>query len=205
MLTGKDFTVIVTMMLFLAGCSSQKGSSPPPPGFYPVFGMKTAQTKDGFTDKEIIQNAALQMQFIEPAAGMSVQEDLRLDTLSGEDMSGYKAYTDPNNAFKQIIKKDGCHIKDRFDRRAVLAYQWGRNRIGFDVDGIGFDSMDVEEVKMTYRLKLQPHISKRDKCRYQSSWQGMIGSGYNEFYKRENDTVMDRFSALRKEIKKRID
>ena len=92
---------------------------------------------------------------------------------------------------RQSVKKD-CSVKDRFDRKYILAYQWGQtgeNQLGLDVDGIGFDGGEVEGIKLEYKMRLQPIKNKKEKCRYESGWQGMLGSGYNEFFLREHDTV----------------
>ncbi|MFP4313680.1 MAG: hypothetical protein ACLFR0_05065 [Alphaproteobacteria bacterium] len=191
-------------LIFLGACSAQKGFAPPPPAFSPTFEASQGAISDNINKYYASLQEMQDLHSLEPAAGMQLQEDYRID--QGDQNNAeheYKPYT--RQAFKEILERDGCHIKDRFDRKAVLAYQWGRNLLGLDVDGIGFDSTEIENIKMTYRLKLQPHLSKKESCRYKSSWQGLIGSSYNEFYKRENDTVLERLDALHDEVRRRVE
>lgn len=94
----------------------------------------------------------------------------------------------------------GCRVKDRFDRKYLVAYQWGRageSKLGLDIDGIGFDGGEFEGVMLEYKLRLQPIPDKKDACRRASNWQGMLGTGYHELFVREEDTVwqhLDEFS-----------
>lgn len=90
-----------------------------------------------------------------------------------------------------------CSIKDRFDRKAVLAYEWNRSRLSFDVDGLG-DSDDAG-MRLEYKIRLQPEKTKKQKCRYQARWQGLIGSGYNELVVRQDDTVWQALREKRSE------
>ncbi|MDB2682890.1 hypothetical protein N9Z27_01390 [Alphaproteobacteria bacterium] len=87
-----------------------------------------------------------------------------------------------------------CKPKHRFDRKALIAYEWGDSRLAFDVDGLNMTSTNIEAATIKYRYRFspdpkRPYKTKREKCRYQSGWQGMLGSGYNEFFLREEDTV----------------
>ncbi len=90
----------------------------------------------------------------------------------------------------------GCRIQDRFDRGAVVAYQWGDNRISLDVDGLSLSSQEIEAVKFEYKLKLQPQKTRKEKCRYESAWQGMAGSGYNELFKRKENTIWNQLEKI---------
>jgi len=94
-------------------------------------------------------------------------------------------------------KPKNCSIKDRIDRDALIAYEWKRNRLSMDVDGVGGGDMGMI---MTYKIRLQPEKTKKQKCRYNSSWQGMIGSGYNELMVREDDTLQEHFGKMRREF-----
>lgn len=94
-------------------------------------------------------------------------------------------------------KPKNCSVKDRIDRDALIAYEWSRNRLSMDVDGIGGGDMGM---MMTYKIRLQPEKTKKQKCRYNSSWQGMIGSGYNELMIREDDTLQEHFGKMRREF-----
>lgn len=100
---------------------------------------------------------------------------------------------------------DGCKLMHRFDRKAILAYEWGRNRVSFDADGLNFDGAGDQAFKLEYRLRLQPEKSKRERCRYNSAWQGLIGSGYNEFFIRENDTIYQEFKEYRTKMQNYLD
>ncbi len=89
-----------------------------------------------------------------------------------------------------------CRLKDRFDRKTLIAYHFDGDqaRLGLDVDmdGFGlsdFGSFDLEEVRLAFKYRLQPIRKKRERCLYRSSWQGLLGSGYNELMLREQDTI----------------
>lgn len=90
----------------------------------------------------------------------------------------------------------GCSIQDRFDRKALIAYEWDRSRLSMDVDGIGGGKLD--EVRLEYKIRLQPEKPKKLKCRYPSKWQGLVGSGYNELVERKDDTVFEEVRELKK-------
>ncbi len=84
-----------------------------------------------------------------------------------------------------------CRIKDRFDRKMLLAYEFDddQSRLGFDVDGVGFDNMNIEQVRFEFNYKFSPGKTKKQKCRYRSSFQGIAGSAYNELFIRDKDTI----------------
>jgi hypothetical protein len=95
------------------------------------------------------------------------------------------------------VRKSSCRVNDRFDRKELVAYEWGQNRMGFDVDGLGLTGGSVENVQFSYRLRLQDYKTKKERCRYASSWQGLLGSGYNELVAREDgDTVWRELEAM---------
>lgn len=100
-----------------------------------------------------------------------------------------------------------CNIQDRFDRNALIAYEWGQNtqnRLGLDVDGIGWGGGEIEQVKLQYTFRLQPERPKKMGCRYTSGWQGMVGSGYNEMFMRpENEGAKADFNELRRDFETR--
>lgn len=91
-----------------------------------------------------------------------------------------------------------CRIKDRFDREALIAYEWDRSRFALDVDGIGGGS-DGSGARIEYKIRLQPEKTDKQKCRYSSKWQGLLGSGYNELVLRKEDTVMQEIRVKRNE------
>lgn len=94
-------------------------------------------------------------------------------------------------------KTANCSIKDRIDRDALIAYEWSRNRLSMDVDGMSGGDTGM---MLTYKIRLQPEKTKAQKCRYGSKWQGMIGSGYNELMVRDDDTLQDHFGKMRREF-----
>ncbi len=109
-------------------------------------------------------------------------------------------------AFEQEVRPKSCRPQDRFDRKALVAYEWsGRNRLGFDIDGLSYDSYDVEQVKLQYRLRFDTYRTKKERCRYKSNWQGMIGTGYNELFMRENDTLWQELDVIQKDVEERWD
>lgn len=91
----------------------------------------------------------------------------------------------------------GCSFKDRFDNDSALAYNFDdqQSRLSLHVDGdMGFGGFDVEQVMVKYRFRLQKDIARsEDACRYPSQLQGLLATGYNEFFVRERDTVWDEF------------
>lgn len=103
-------------------------------------------------------------------------------------------------AMRKKTEEKECRLKDRFDRKALLAYEWSRSRVALDVDGfnVGWDGVsEFESVKLEYRLRLQPEQTPREKCRYESRWQGALGSGYNEFFRREDGAVWQELKAYK--------
>jgi hypothetical protein len=115
-------------------------------------------------------------------------------------------YVVQDNVFTETVgyktkgtAKKSCRLKDRFDRKELVAYEWGQNRMGFDLDGLDLmaGGMEVENVQFSYRLRLQDYKTKKERCRYASSWQGLLGSGYNELVAREDsDTVWRELEAM---------
>ena len=106
---------------------------------------------------------------------------------------------------KIALAEDKCRVQDRFDRKAVLAYEWGYQRIGLDVDGIGFGGSDDAGVKLEYKMNLQRKKNEYQKCRYNSKWQGLIGSGYNELFLREDGAMWKDLRDMRKDVSDYID
>lgn len=101
-----------------------------------------------------------------------------------------------------------CSVKDRFDRDALFAYEFGtqgRNRVAFDVDGLNMDSTEIEEVKISFTYRLQADRPRKERCRYKSNYQGLIGSGYNEMVQRDSGhTVWHEIRDARYEIEDRL-
>ncbi len=90
----------------------------------------------------------------------------------------------------------GCSFRDRFDRDGALAYNFSdrqtRLSLHMDMGNVGFGGVEVDKVMVKFRYKFQDgESSRKERCRYPSGFQGLIGSGYNEFFLRQNDTVWD--------------
>ena len=97
-----------------------------------------------------------------------------------------------------------CRWKDRLDRKAVLAYEWDRSRLSMDVDGVNLSGDGEYGVRVAYRLRFQPEKPPKERCRYNAAWQGMIGSGYHEFFVREKDTVWQAIKQDIKDVKQKV-
>lgn len=132
--------------------------------------------------------------------------------LSDEEIQQYKlAAMQPASGPTTTKKKDdyaaslNCRPSERLDRQAAVAYQWGndqRNRLSFDMDGLelnpfGGSSAQIEKIRFEYRLKLQKHKNKKEKCKGTNNWQGMVGSGYRELIEREENTIWDEAKELK--------
>ena len=100
----------------------------------------------------------------------------------------------------------GCKIGDRFDRKATLAYNFEDNQtqlaLNLSIDGPQLDdpgNFHVNSVYVRYSHKFsKPPAGRREKCRFQSSFQGLVGSAYNEFFVRNTYTV---WKELRNKLK----
>lgn len=93
----------------------------------------------------------------------------------------------------------GCSLRDRFDNDSALAYnfsdQQSRLSLHVDMGDVGFGGAEVDQVMVKYRYRLQKDVARsRDACRYPSQVQGLIGTGYNEFFVRQRDTVWDEIN-----------
>jgi hypothetical protein len=109
-------------------------------------------------------------------------------------------------------KKNNCRLKDRFDRKMLIAYNFSdqKSRLGLKMDVDGFSlsdagNFDVQEIRVNYRYRFQPIKKRKERCLFQSPWQGIIGSGYNEFYLREEDTVLDQIDDEIDDIEDKIE
>jgi hypothetical protein len=98
---------------------------------------------------------------------------------------------------EDAAKSLGCNIKDRFDRDAALAYNFddrqSRLALHLSLDGPSFSDpgrMELNSFMVRYTHKFsKPPQSKKEKCRFESNFQGVLGSAYNEFFVRNNYTV----------------
>lgn len=91
----------------------------------------------------------------------------------------------------------GCSIGDRFDRGATLAYNFDDNqtRVALNLSVAGPKLSDpsrfeLNSVVLRYTHAFsKPPPNKREKCRFRSSFQGLVGSAYNELFIRNSFTV----------------
>lgn len=126
---------------------------------------------------------------------------------AGPDLAGMLnelGYERENVALSPGALAYNCEMKDRFDRKEVLAYEWDRSRLGLDLDGINTDGDGGRAVRVNYTLRLQPEKTSEQRCRYPSAWQGMAGSAYNELMLRESDTVWQHLRQIRKTVQDRF-
>ena len=183
----------VFMASFLVACGAHKqGFAPKPPSFHVSnYSHQSIVPRSNAADHNI-KPAALG--HIAPAAGSVMASHSRTVLLPEE--TSKKAAAAP-------MALD-CSIKDRFDRDDLVAYEWGQNRLGFDVDGIGLTDMDLEAVRVTFSMNLQPIKTKKQKCRGGSAWQGMVGSGYNELVVNDGAALKKEWRELRRDIDDRL-
>ncbi len=192
----KKFRIAVCIMAcgFLSACSNDTrlmSFAPSPP---PI-------PREDITTVEMgrVSPAEASVYDVEPAAGSA-------GVLQKWDVPAEAA---PELGFEQQKVPTECRLHDRFDRKALLAYEWGDNRLGFNVQGLNMAGGKVDGTMLSYRLRFSPdervaYKTKRERCRYQSGWQGLIGSGYHEFFVRENDTVMQGLRDMRRDVEDRF-
>lgn len=101
----------------------------------------------------------------------------------------------------KVLKR--CRIKDKFDRKALLAYEWaGGERLSLDVDGIGMEGTDISKVYFQYKVSLQPDLEKRDPCKYASAYQGILGSMYQEFMVHDGQHLTNEVDVIQSKVSK---
>lgn len=176
-----DFVLLFCAMVLLSGCITSNYSTPLAPSppdmaisysFYPIYGDYNLYEPSDSSEQlsALISNGIVRDVHSVDSRVLTVEEV-------------------QNNSLKK------CRLKDRFDRKAVLAYEWDRSRLSVDVDGVNLSGGDDYGVRLEYRLRFQPEKPVQELCRYPSSWQGMIGSGYNEFFVKEDGQVMEEIKA----------
>lgn len=91
----------------------------------------------------------------------------------------------------------GCSIGDRFDRGAALSWRFDDSRrMDLNIRG---DGVALETVKISYTHKFGgPPKPKKDKkkCQYDSQFQGIIGSAYNEMFRRKEQTIWNQLDDM---------
>ncbi len=176
--------LLAAIALAMAGCSYSSESrfslAPQPPVFDPAAVHAVSPEPPrlmAFTGQAIPFPSHIKLS----DAGMPMQDPVPV-------REGRALATSPNE------KK--CSIKDRFDRSALIAYQWDQNRVGLRVKGINMEDRGISEIKLEYKLKLQPEKTRKEKCRYEASWQGVVGSSYNEMFLRKENTVWGQIDDI---------
>jgi len=197
----KSFFVPTFVMLTLSGCITSNKSDPlalmPP-----VVSLQSindqSKLQASYHLNSTIKNDAISSNVIDKPHSVFIErEDDNLRAIGDIKV----ALDDKNN--KKSNKK--CRIKDRFDRKAILAYEWGYKRIALDVDGVNLKGNSRKGIKLEYKMNLQRKKKKIQKCRYKSKWQGLIGSGYHEMFVRENDTVWGELRSIKSKVTNYMD
>lgn len=189
----KSLLVIVISILTLLGCttSNQSYSLAPQPPETPISSIEDAVfTPYYFADVPFVDSLSVGVNAEVQSSGF----EERLEPVTGAPRETEIA-----------LAEDKCRIQDRFDRKALLAYEWGYQRVGLDVDGIGFDGGGESGIKIEYKMNLQRRKTKIQNCRYSSKWQGLIGSGYNEMFVSEDGLVWKDLRNMRKDVLERMD
>jgi hypothetical protein len=127
------------------------------------------------------------------AAASSVQQGLSIDEFTPQGNRNEAKLGLSEDATKAL----GCNLGDRFDSGAALAYNFddrqSRLALHLSMDGPSFSDpsrLQVNSVMLRYTHQFsKPPQSKREKCRFQSNFQGVVGSIYNEVFVRNNYTV----------------
>jgi hypothetical protein len=98
----------------------------------------------------------------------------------------------------------GCGFRDRFDRKAALAYNFSgdqdRLALHMSIHGPSLSDpgrLEVNNLMIRFTHKFQKPAKSENpkrKCLFPSPYQGMAGSVYNELFVRDNFTVWDELS-----------
>lgn len=165
-LAGK-FGFFVFASLLMSACAAERESfAPPPPALHNApyaSGSETLLAQD--------------LNAIAPAAFEQISVPFTGD---GQTAAYTETYPDSD-----------CSMGDRFDRDMTLAYDFedGQTRLGLDVDGLSIDSMEVSQVTIEFRYRFEPVKARKERCRYASPVQGLVGSVYNELFVRDRQTI----------------
>lgn len=103
----------------------------------------------------------------------------------------------------------GCDIGDRFDRKALLAYnfsdQQSRLALHMNVEGPSFSDpghfqLNSFAIRFTHKFQ-KPAQRQKNLCLFPSGFQGLLGSSYHEFFIRNNYTVVDQLKDMGLDLK----
>lgn len=92
---------------------------------------------------------------------------------------------------------EGCGFAGRFDNRSALAYNFDDNRsqigLNMSLNDHGSGMVNVSRAVIVFRYKFDrvksPAREEKEKCRYASPWQGLVGSSYNELFLRDHNSL----------------
>lgn len=200
--TKAQFYLLLISALTLTGCITSQ--TPPPLAHSPpdiTVLTSSIETRNDAQDiqktkTEDVANVSAQMvASVQPAGGLDGLAPLYLASFDHVMLKGKR---DPDKS------SYNCRTKDRFDRKALMAYEWDRSRLSVDVDGINLNQRNLEGVFVKYKLRIQPEKPKKLKCRYPSAWQGLIGSGYNELILRKDGKIWEELRKLKEKVESHV-
>ncbi len=157
----------------LSGCVTAQNTSPLAPFPPAIDASSAAQNQQLYTPHY----------FTEPPQNDALQDDVGIEV---------------KNSITPITPKQNseCSLKDRFDRKSILAYEWGRNKISLDIDGVNLKNSGNRGVFIEYKLNIHPEKTKEQRCRTASSWQGLVGSTYNEIFIRKDKKIWSEVTDI---------
>lgn len=169
----KQFILASTVMLGACASSSQPGSAPKPPSFYPAaYRSAEREPITTFTQSNMPRLANIDnYSNIEPASGYA-----NIEPEAGPS-SGFNIDDSDYEQIQNSAGIDGqdCNKALNFESKALVAYQWNNNRVGFDSDSIGYDPRNnSEEFKLSFRLRLQEPKTMKHQCQGKGIWQGFL-------------------------------
>ena len=135
---------------------------------------KTIPTAES-SDKRIILDIPFNLQSYK-------RDENRFETLRRQDEAHKRHYRDN--------RLPSCDIYKRFDTDSILSYESSDGARRLSLGG------SPNKVTLKFKFKLNAHLDqqahkqdKNDGCRYDSRVQGALGSAYNEFVLRRDNTV----------------
>lgn len=210
------FRLAFVSLFFLASCQTTGPLAPKPPEFNTMKSVRATQSNSmSHRQMEIAQSSLYQKQNpesaefnqnalnnIEPAAGVGYVNlsSVGHNSVAQKNAANPVLYESQGSFYDRITDKKGCRLHERFDNKTLLAYKWENNHLSLDVDGINMSSTELEQIKFKYRMRLNPSKKQKRSCLYKSSWQGLLGSGYNEFVRRKDETVYEGVNKIRSEV-----
>ncbi len=187
------FTFFILIIVLLSGCSNHKGVM--------------SNYKDVRVEKPSFNTISEQNIIKQNIKEVSNHKSNKLPKIDIKDKNNDNEYEVilANNDRKKTKRKN-CNIMDRFDRKMLLAFEKdnGNIRYGFDIDGISYKSVKIENIMFTYRKKLNPSKTRKTSCRFNSGFQGLVGSAYNEIFLRKDDTIWKDLKDIKREIRQNL-